>query len=147
MLKTVHKQFRKFHDVDRGIKSFLTNLNLKSVVNVDIKQYYRDFQTAEKAFKHHLVFCPSQQQITPLTPLPEHLSLEDMPFLGSAHSPARAQELAAGNIDPHTGHKVASFPASHRGLQDACRRWRHGSLDAVTSCLQVRREGNGEERR
>ena len=42
-LKTVHKQFRKFSNVDRGIKSFLANYNMKKVGGIDSKTYYQSF--------------------------------------------------------------------------------------------------------
>ena len=42
-LKTVHKQFRKFSNVDRGIKAFISNHNMKNVGSIDTKNYYDKF--------------------------------------------------------------------------------------------------------
>ena len=42
-LKTVHKQFRKFKNVDKGIKAFISNHNMKNVGSIDTKDYYEKF--------------------------------------------------------------------------------------------------------
>jgi 5'-3' exonuclease len=43
-LKTVHKQFKKLSNVDRGIKAFISNHNMKNVGSIDTKDYYEKFR-------------------------------------------------------------------------------------------------------
>ena len=139
-LKTVHKQFRKFTNVDRGIKAFISNHNMKnSTSNIDTKEYYEKFQAADQAFHHHLVFDPTAECIIPLHPLPPHLDITELPFLGEVFPKAKAIEHACGNINPHNGDKIASFPPSHVKIKRTCEEWRRtgGKLDGSTRVKAV----------
>ncbi|KAL5253322.1 hypothetical protein ACHWQZ_G013192 [Mnemiopsis leidyi] len=146
-LKTVHKQFRKFSNVDRGIKAFISNHNLKNVGSIDTKEYYEKFIEADQAFKHHLVFDPASQSVIPLNPLPAHLKLTDLPFLGEVFSKDRAIQHACGNINPQTGEVLGSFPKHHTRVVRTCAQWREsgGKLgsDAPRSAGTTGRENGG----
>jgi len=123
-LKTVHKQFRKYANVERGIKSFIAEKKMKSTTSNIDPNYYENFLQAVLAFKHHLVFDPVTQTMVPLNPLPPHSTLQEMAFLGKVLSDREVTEIACGNTNPNNGKKVASFSPNYSTLATRCDEWR-----------------------
>ncbi|ETS73777.1 hypothetical protein PFICI_14723 [Pestalotiopsis fici W106-1] len=96
-LKTAYRMLRKYKTPEKVIK----RIQLEGKLRVP-SDYLKEFQQAELTFLYQRVYCPNAQEQVFLTPLPEGVNAEDMPFIGAAVEPATSQAIARGDVDPIT---------------------------------------------
>jgi exonuclease 1 len=96
-LKTAYRMLRKYKTPERVVKRIQLEGKLRLPAD-----YLQEFRQAELTFLYQRVYCPKAQQQVFLTPLPEDLNVDDMPFIGAAVDPATAHAIAMGDIDPIT---------------------------------------------
>lgn len=96
-LKTAYRMLRKYKTPEKVIK----RLQLEGKVRVP-PTYLKEFQQAELTFLYQRVYCPDAKQQVFLTPLPEGVDADDMPFIGAAVEPVTARAIAVGDVDPIT---------------------------------------------
>ncbi|KAF2623441.1 PIN domain-like protein [Macroventuria anomochaeta] len=96
-LKTAHRMLRKHKTVDRLVKAAQFDGKLK-VPN----GFMADFDQAEKTFLYQWVFCPIENQLVNLTPLPDGVDIADMPYLGEEVAAHLAAGVAKGDLYPRT---------------------------------------------
>lgn len=107
-LKTLHKYFLKYKRIDQVLNALRREAN-----KLITKEYENEFIKAELTFQHQRVFCPLEQKIVPLHPLPNDIYSsieletdlvfeEGFHFLGPAHDADIARGIAHGRINPIT---------------------------------------------
>jgi exonuclease-1 len=96
-LKTAHRMLRKHKTVDRLVKAALFDGKLK-VPN----GFMADFEQAERTFLYQWVFCPTENRLVNLTPLPDDVDIADMPYLGEEVPAHLAAGVAKGDLYPRT---------------------------------------------
>lgn len=96
-LKTAYRLVRKHKALDKLIQS----LRFDGKKQVPLG-YLESFTNAERTFLYQWVFCPRDQCLRNLNPLPAGLSVTDMPFLGKEVDAATAASIASGDLDPNT---------------------------------------------
>ncbi|OJD24623.1 hypothetical protein ACJ73_04010 [Blastomyces percursus] len=114
-LKTAYRNVRKYKTVEKILKMLQFEGNGTRVP----PQYLEDFKRAELTFMHQLVFCPLARKLVTLSPLPEHMSLDSMPFVGADIEPDTAIGVACGDLDPMTKEPInlqPSYPERSRLL-------------------------------
>ncbi|EEQ91394.1 exonuclease 1 [Blastomyces dermatitidis ER-3] len=114
-LKTAYRNVRKYKTVEKILKMLQFEGNGARVP----PQYLEDFKRAELTFLHQLVFCPLARKLVTLSPLPEHTSLDSMPFVGAYIEPDTAIGVACGDLDPITKEPInlqPSYPERSRLL-------------------------------
>ncbi|GAA5849498.1 hypothetical protein JCM8547_000473 [Rhodosporidiobolus lusitaniae] len=94
-LKTAYKLMRKYKTAEKVIQF----VRLEGQLNVP-RDYLDTFRRAELTFLHQHVFDPVSRKLTHLHPLPDNLSLDDLPFIGPLLEDSFACGLADGDIDP-----------------------------------------------
>ncbi|KAH7085525.1 exonuclease-like protein [Paraphoma chrysanthemicola] len=96
-LKTAHRMLRKHKTVDRLVKAAQFDGKLKVPPG-----FLADFDQAEKTFMFQWVFCPLENRLVNLTPVPEGVNITDMPFLGEEVPAHLAAGVAKGDLYPRT---------------------------------------------
>jgi len=87
-------------------------MGVSTTLRLDIEvpeDYVQGFQQAENTFLYQLVFDPTTRKLLPLTPYPEDINVEDIPYAGSYKQEELALGMALGNIDIHTLKVVDNF--------------------------------------
>lgn len=102
-LKTAYRMLRKFKTPEKVVKRL--QFQGKAVLPPN---YLDQFRQAELTFLYQRVFCPKAQELVFLTPLPEDLDAEEMPFIGAFIESSRAQGIAEGDLDPITKEKIVA---------------------------------------
>ncbi|KAL7645495.1 UNVERIFIED_CONTAM: hypothetical protein RMT77_003881 [Armadillidium vulgare] len=72
-------------------------------------EYRENFMKAINTLLHQLVFDPLSHTLKPLTPYPQGIGHEDMPYCGPFFGHERAYQIALGNVDVQTGETVDDF--------------------------------------
>ncbi|KAJ4384738.1 Rad2 nuclease [Didymella sp. IMI 355093] len=101
-LKTAHRMLRKHKTVDRLVKAALFDGKLKVPSG-----FMADFEQAERTFLYQWVFCPTQNRLVNLTPLPDDVDITDMPYLGEEVASHLATGVAKGDLYPRTKLPIA----------------------------------------
>ncbi|KAF3047642.1 Rad2 nuclease [Didymella heteroderae] len=96
-LKTAHRMLRKHKTVDRLVKAAQFDGKLKVPTG-----FMTDFEQAEKTFLYQWVFCPLQNRLVNLTPIPDDVNIADMPYLGEEVVAHLAAGVAKGDLYPRT---------------------------------------------
>jgi exonuclease 1 len=96
-LKTAYRMLRKHKTPEKVIQ----RIQLEGKLRVP-PDFYDRFRQAELTFLYQRVFCPKAQELVFLTPLPEDLDAEQMPFIGAFIEPSLAQGIAVGDLNPIT---------------------------------------------
>ncbi|GAA5997792.1 uncharacterized protein JCM10292_006818 [Rhodotorula paludigena] len=110
-LKTAYRLLRKYKTAEKVVQF----VRLEGQLTVP-RDYLAEFRRAELTFLHQHVFDPVTRSLTHLNPLPEGMTLEQLPFIGPLLDPDFARGLADGDIDPITKEAMVdlvpdSFPA------------------------------------
>ncbi|KAF3025045.1 Rad2 nuclease [Neopestalotiopsis sp. 37M] len=110
-LKTAYRMLRKYKTPEKVIKRILLEGKLRVP-----SEYLKEFQQAELTFLYQRVYCPNAQEQVFLTPLPEGVDAEEMPFIGAAIEPTTSQAIARGDLDPITKEPIVLplSPASRK---------------------------------
>ncbi|EAU89661.2 exodeoxyribonuclease 1 [Coprinopsis cinerea okayama7 len=125
-LKTACNLLRKYKTAEAVVKHLIFE-GKKKVPPGYLEQYH----FAEKCFQHQKVYCPLQEKLVPLYPVPADWTQEYEDYCGGDLDPALAKKLAMGDVDPHTllpmndinpgflpgskKHAAATKPVSHKG--------------------------------
>ncbi|GAA5903716.1 hypothetical protein JCM8208_006557 [Rhodotorula glutinis] len=96
-LKTAYRLLRKYKTPEKVIQF----IRLEGQLTVP-RTYLDEFRRAEKTFLHQHVFDPVKRELVHLTPLPEGVTADDLPFIGPMLDGDFARGVADGNIDPIT---------------------------------------------
>lgn len=96
-LKTAHRMLRKHKTVDRLVKAALFDGKLKVPAG-----FMADFEQAERTFLYQWVFCPDENRLVNLTPIPDDVNIADMPYLGEEVAAHLAAGVAKGDLYPRT---------------------------------------------
>ncbi|GAA6027562.1 hypothetical protein JCM8097_007924 [Rhodosporidiobolus ruineniae] len=96
-LKTAYRLIRKYETPQKVIQF----VRLEGQLNVP-RNYLDEFRRAELTFLHQHVFDPVKRQLVHLHPLPDEMSLDDLPFIGPLLDEDFARGIAEGTIDPIT---------------------------------------------
>jgi exonuclease-1 len=96
-LKTAHRMLRKHKTVDRLVKAALFDGKLKVPAG-----FMADFEQAERTFLYQWVFCPLEHRLVNLTPIPDDVTIADMPYLGEEVAAHLAVGVAKGDLYPRT---------------------------------------------
>ncbi|KAI1260275.1 hypothetical protein F5Y18DRAFT_406123 [Xylariaceae sp. FL1019] len=100
-LKTAHRMLRKHRSPERVIR--MIQFEGKHSVPAD---YLTLFKQAEQTFLYQWVFCPTAKNLVNLTPLPDGVNLEQLPFIGKYVEPELAQKIASGEYNPMTKQRI-----------------------------------------
>ncbi|KAI0475451.1 hypothetical protein GGR56DRAFT_666449 [Xylariaceae sp. FL0804] len=100
-LKTAHRMIRQHKTPEKVVR--MLQFNGKFRVPAD---YLTLFDQAEKTFLYQWVFCPRLQELVHLNALPTGLEASELPFIGSFLAPARARNVALGDVNPITKQKI-----------------------------------------
>lgn len=105
-LKTAYRMLRKYKTPEKVLSRILLEGKIRVPPN-----FLEAFKQAELTFLYQRVYCPEIQGQTFLTPIPEHLKVEDMPFIGAAVEPLIAQAIAVGDLNPMTKETIVVPPS------------------------------------
>ncbi|GJN89084.1 hypothetical protein Rhopal_002058-T1 [Rhodotorula paludigena] len=110
-LKTAYRLLRKYKTAEKVVQF----VRLEGQLTVP-RDYLAEFRRAELTFLHQHVFDPVTRSLTHLNPLPEGMTLAQLPFIGPLLDADFARGLADGDIDPITKEAMVdlvpdSFPA------------------------------------
>ncbi|GAA6007840.1 hypothetical protein JCM10207_004895 [Rhodosporidiobolus poonsookiae] len=94
-LKTAYRLMRKYKTAEKVVQF----VRLEGQLTVP-RNYLDEFRRAELTFQHQHVFDPVARKLTHLHPLPEGMSLGDLPFIGPTLEHEYACGVADGEIDP-----------------------------------------------
>ncbi|KAI8626154.1 hypothetical protein F5Y19DRAFT_228433 [Xylariaceae sp. FL1651] len=100
-LKTAHRMLRKHKTPERVIR--MLQFEGKHRIPAD---YLTLFSQAEQTFLYQWAFCPITRQLVNLTPLPDDISLDQLPFIGSFVEASIARKIAIGEINPITKEEI-----------------------------------------
>ncbi|KAJ1674816.1 Rad2 nuclease, partial [Spiromyces aspiralis] len=95
-LKKAYKYMAKTRDIATVIRTMRMN-GLQ--VPVD---YYEGFQRADLTFLYQRVYDPINKQLATVSPLPEGMNADNMPYVGRYLEPKIARGIAEGDLDPIT---------------------------------------------
>lgn len=96
-LKTAHRMLRKHKTVDRLVKAAQFDGKLKVPAG-----FMTDFEQAERTFLYQWVFCPLENRLVNLTPIPDDVKIAGMPYLGEEVAAHVAAGVARGDLYPRT---------------------------------------------
>ncbi|KAI0148604.1 hypothetical protein GGR57DRAFT_236427 [Xylariaceae sp. FL1272] len=118
-LKTAHRMLRKHRSPERVVR--MLQFEGKSTVPAN---YLTLFKQAEQTFLYQWVFCPTAKKLVNLTPLPDGVDLEQLPFIGGYVEPELAQKIASGEYNPMTKEMIpmTSLPSPRKRTASAADR-------------------------
>ncbi|KAH8668903.1 hypothetical protein BX600DRAFT_510955 [Xylariales sp. PMI_506] len=120
-LKTAYRMLRKHKTPEKVIR--MLHFDGKYRVPPD---YLEQFTQAEQTFLYQRVFCPKAKAQVCLTQPPDHVNIDEMPFVGAAVEPSLAHSIATGDVNPFTKEAIV-LPAS----PDARKRRASSSVQAA----------------
>ncbi|KAI1870388.1 uncharacterized protein JN550_005316 [Neoarthrinium moseri] len=105
-LKTAYRMLRKYKTPEKVLK----RIQLEGKLRV-APDFLDQFRQAELTFLYQRVFCPTAQEMVFLTPLPEDLNADDMPFIGAFIEASVMQAIAAADVNPITKDAIVVPPS------------------------------------
>lgn len=105
-LKTAYRMLRKYKTPEK----VLSRIQLEGKIRVP-PNFLEAFKKAELTFLYQRVYCSEAQAQVFLTPIPEHIKVEDMPFIGAAVEPSLATAIAVGDVNPMTKETIVVPPS------------------------------------
>lgn len=96
-IKTAYNLVKEYKDIDKILEVINNNKKYKVPDNYTI-----NFKKADITFLHQVVYDPVTQSSVPLRPLPNNVSVKDIPFVGNNLAKDIAIGIATGILDPHT---------------------------------------------
>ncbi|KAI1325552.1 hypothetical protein F5Y16DRAFT_260729 [Xylariaceae sp. FL0255] len=115
-LKTAHRMLRKHKTAERVVR--MLQFEGKHRIPAD---YFTLFTQAEQTFLYQWAFCPTSKQLVNLTSVPDEISLDQLPFIGSYVEPELARRIASGDVNPITKQeiRIATLPSPRKRAASA----------------------------
>lgn len=96
-IKTAYNLVKEYRDIDKILEVISNNKKYKMP-----EHYIANFKKADITFLHQVVYDPVHKRSVPLRPLPDGVSVDDIPFVGKQLSDDIAVGVATGILDPHS---------------------------------------------